>query len=99
VSSTLHRFASRDDEPRLGELDDPSNRIWVAISSAARALDPVLQEFGLPPSSTPDLGGGHYGLQPRTLAQLDPTGTLARLWRRYALVYRRYAALERALDR
>jgi hypothetical protein len=97
LSGALHRLARREDEASpLGELDDPANRIWVATLSAARALDPVLEEFGLPPASAPDLGGGHYGLQPRTAAQLDPSGRLVRIWKRYVLAYRRYAALEAA---
>lgn len=93
VSGFLKRFSRHDRGPELHGLDDPSNRVWVALLSAARSLDPVLGEFGLAPSSTPDLGGGHYGLAPKTAAQLDPTGELARLWKRYRLVYARYAAL------
>jgi hypothetical protein len=89
LSSALHRLTRREAGPPLGQLDDPANRIWVATLSAARALD-------LAPASAPDLGGGHYGLQPRTAAQLDPSGTLARIWKRYVLAYGRYAALEAA---
>ncbi|MGZ8636570.1 MAG: hypothetical protein ACXWX2_06290 [Actinomycetota bacterium] len=90
----LGRFTRRQ-APELGSLDDPGHRIWVALLLAARPLDPVLEEFGLAPSSTPDLGGGHYGLQPKTAAQLDPSGTLGRLWKRYRLAYGRLAALSR----
>jgi hypothetical protein len=97
MAGLLRRLGGADPEVAIGELDDPSNRIWVAVSSAARALDPVLAEFGLQPSSAPDLGGGHYGIQPKTAAQLDPTGGLVRLWKRYVLAYRRYAALEAEL--
>lgn len=79
----------------LGELDDPGNRVWVALLAAATPLDPVLEEFGLPPDPAPNLGGGHYGLQPRTAAQLDPSGALVRTWRRYRNAYARYAALTR----
>ena len=93
VSGFLKRFTRRDTGPVLGELDDPANRVWIALLSAARSLDPALREFGLEPSSTPDLGGGHYGLAPKTAAQLDPTGELSRLWRRYRLAFERYSAL------
>jgi hypothetical protein len=52
------------------QLDDPNHRAWVAILNGADALDPVLTEFGLPPSVVPDPGGGHYGLQPQRLGDL-----------------------------
>jgi hypothetical protein len=78
--------------PELGALDDPSNRIWVAISSAARPMDPVLEEFGFEPGR-PRLGGGRFGIQPRSLPQLDPSGTVGRLWARYRAAYERLAAL------
>ena len=97
ITGFLRRFTRRQDERVLAELDDPGNRVWVALLSAAKPLDPVLREFGLEASSTPELGGGHYGIQPRTAAQLDPSGTLERLWKRYRLVYERYAALSRAV--
>lgn len=97
VSAILQRLSRRPGPPEVGELDDAGNRIWVAISSAARAIDPVLEEFGLEPSSFPELGGGHYGLQPRTAEQLDPSGSLLRLWRRYRLVHQRFAALSAEL--
>lgn len=97
VSGILQRLSRRPGPPSLGDLDDAGNRIWVAISAAASGLDPVLEEFGLEPSSIPELGGGHYGLQPRTAEQLDPSGALLRLWRRYRLVHRRYAALSSEL--
>jgi hypothetical protein len=73
-------------EPRL---DHPSNRAWIRLSRAATSLDPVLGEFGLPPSPAADPGGGHYGLQPRTAAELDPSGRLRRLWDSYIRSYRR----------
>ena len=98
ITGFLRRFTRQQDTPTLGELDDPGNRVWVALLSAATPLDPVLEELGLAPSSIPKLGGGHYGLQPRTAAQLDPTGVLLRLWKRYRLVHDRYAALARAED-
>lgn len=96
VSALLRRLAGRRDGVELGDLDDPGHRVWVAILSAARALDPVLEEFGLAPSPIPDLGGGHYGLQPKTADALDPSGVLDRLWRRYRLAYERYEALATA---
>jgi hypothetical protein len=90
----FRRFSSKDTGPPLGELDDPGNRIWLVFLSAAKLLDPVLEEFGLPPSEIPNLGGGNYGLAPRTAPQLDPSGTLSRLWGRYRLAYERYRALK-----
>jgi hypothetical protein len=89
----FRRFSRAETGHRPGELDDPANRVWVVFLSAAKPLDPVLEEFGLPPSEIPDLGGGNYGLAPRTAAQLDPSGTLARLWGRYRLAYERYRTL------
>ena len=90
-------FGRTNDAPELGELDDPSNRIWVAISSAARPIDPVLEEFGFEPGR-PRLGGGRFGIQPRTLPQLDPTGNLGLRWVRYRAAYGRLAALNAAED-
>lgn len=97
VLAALVRRLARRSEPAtaLGELDDPSNRIWLAVLSAVRVLDPVLSEYGVQPSATPSIGGGHYGLHPRSLAQLDPSGTLSRLWKRYHGIYERYAILTR----
>lgn len=95
ISGLLRRFARAETYPPVGDLDDPGHRVWVAVLSASKPLDPVLREFGLESSTVPDLGGGHYGLQPKTAAQLDPTGTLDRLWKRYRLAYERYAALVR----
>jgi hypothetical protein len=93
LSNALRRFTRAPRRPAIDDLDDPGNRIWIALLAAAKALDPVLAEFGLSPSSVPDLGGGHYGIQPRTAEQLDPSGELVRLWRRYRLAYQRYLAL------
>jgi hypothetical protein len=93
VSAMLRRLSGRERAPGLGDLGDPGHRIWVALLSAATPLDAVLEEFGLAPSSIPDLGGGHFGLQPKTAADLDPSGTLERLWKRYLAVYERYASL------
>jgi hypothetical protein len=53
----------------LGVLDDPGNRIWVAIASAAGPLDAVLQEFGFTPERR-RIGGGRFGVVPRTLPRL-----------------------------
>jgi hypothetical protein len=97
--SRLLRLLDRRPPPsgaELGALDDPGHRVWVALLSAAKPLDPVLREFGLPPRPAPDLGGGHYGLQPKTAAQLDPSATLERLWARYRLLYERYRAVAAA---
>jgi len=77
----------------LGALDDPSNRVWIALTGAARGLDPLLEEFGLPAPPRPGRGGGRFGLQPRTLPQLDPSARLARLWREYRSAYERYRGL------
>ncbi len=90
-------FGGGRDAPELGELDDPSNRIWVAISSAARPMDPVLEEFGFEPGR-PRLGGGRFGIQAKSLPQLDPTGNLGRRWVRYRAAYDRLAALTVAED-
>jgi hypothetical protein len=76
-------------------FDHPANRAWIRLSKAAAPLDPVMGEFGLTPSATPDPGGGHYGLQPRTAAELDPRGTLSRLWETYWRTYRRIAEDQR----
>jgi hypothetical protein len=80
--------------PRLGQLDDPGNRIWVAIASAVNSIDPVLVEFGFEPS-TRRIGGGRFGVGPRTLARLDPSGVLRQRWRRYRAAFERYEALSR----
>ena len=85
-------FGGGHEAPELGALDEPSNRIWIAISSAAKPIDPVLEEFGFEPGR-PRLGGGRFGIQPRNLPQLDPTGTLGRRWVRYRAAYERLAAL------
>ncbi len=76
----------------LGDLDEPSNRIWVAISAAAKPLDPVLEEFGFR-SEGRRLGGGSFGIAPRTLPQLDPSGEIGQRWKRYRATYRRLVAL------
>lgn len=73
-------------------LDDPANRIWIALSLVARALDPVLEELGVEPAPAPALGG-RYGLHPATLRQLDPRGRLARRWAEYRVAYGRFADL------
>lgn len=89
-------FGRRRRAAPVGELASPENRVWIAILGAAKAADPVLEEFGLRPSPAPDPGGGHFGLQPRTLTELDPSGLLASLWRAYRDALTRYGELLRA---
>jgi hypothetical protein len=96
VTSLIQRFSPKTRGPEVDALDDPGNRIWLSLMAAARPLDPVFEEFGLEGSAAPSLGGGRYGLQPKTAEQLDPSGELARLWRRYRLAHRRYEALASA---
>jgi hypothetical protein len=90
AASLLRRGES--ERPSLGDLDDPSNRIWVAISAAAKPLDPVLEEFGFRPERR-RLGGGSFGVSARTLPQLDPSGAIAQRWKRYRAAYERLTAL------
>jgi hypothetical protein len=86
-------LARRQREPAaLGEIDDPSNRIWVAVCAASAPLDAVLEEFGFRPGR-PRIGGGRFDVGPRTLPRLDPTGGLRGPWRRYRDAYRRLSAL------
>jgi hypothetical protein len=80
------------EQVELGDVDDPSNRLWVAIAAAAKPLDPVLEEFGFRPERR-RLGGGSFGIAARSLPQLDPSGALARQWRRYRSAYERLAAM------
>ena len=76
----------------LGKLDDMTNRIWVAITAAAKPLDPVLEEFGFRPERR-RLGGGSFGVSARTLPQLDPSGAIGQRWKRYRAAYERLGAL------
>jgi hypothetical protein len=76
----------------LGRLDEMTNRIWVAISASAKPLDPVLEEFGFRPERR-RLGGGSFGISPRTLPQLDPSGAIGRRWKRCRAAYERLTAL------
>ena len=76
----------------LGRLDEMTNRVWVAISAAAKPLDPVLEEFGFRPERR-RLGGGSFGVSARTLPQLDPTGAIGQRWKRYRAAYERLTAL------
>lgn len=78
--------------PALGRLDEMTNRVWVAISAAARPLDPVLEEFGFGPERR-RLGGGSFGVSARTLPQLDPSGAIGQRWKRYRAAYERLTAL------
>jgi hypothetical protein len=84
-----------DGQPEA-QLDEPANRVWIALLNAADPLDPVLTEFGLQPSDVPDRGGGHFGLQPKTARELDPRGTLVALWARYRKLYEAYQRALRA---
>jgi hypothetical protein len=84
-----------DGDPQA-KLDEPANRAWIALLNAADPLDPVLTEFGLQPSDVPDRGGGHFGLQPKTLEELDPKGALAGLWGKYRRLYEEYRRAVRA---
>jgi hypothetical protein len=67
----------------------------VAISSAAKPLDPVLEEFGFRPGRR-RIGGGSFGIAARTLPQLDPSGALGQRWRRYRGAFERLSALAAA---
>lgn len=77
---------------RPERLDDPANRVWIALGLVARALDPVLQEFGLTGAPAPAVGG-RYRLHPETARLLDPSGRLSRLWAEYREAYARFAEL------
>lgn len=97
VTRMLRKRSRGSDGPSLGALDEPTNRVWVAVSSAATAMDPVLQEFGFRPGRR-RLGGGSFGVQAANLPQLDPSGTLQRCWKRYRAAYERMIALTDDLD-
>ena len=92
----LVRLAGRGGRARvgLGAMDDPGNRIWVAVCSAAASIDPVLVEFGFEPSRR-RIGGGRFGVVPRTLPALNPSGILRQRWKRYRAAFGRYEALGR----
>ena len=79
-------------------LDDPMNRVWVRLTNGADRLDGVLTEFGLTPNALPDPGGGHFGLQPRSAAELDPSGGLTHLWREYVELYARHRKLSAKVE-
>src|SRR5439155_6694603 len=49
LASIVRRIGMRR-LPGLGDLDDPNNRIWIAILNAADPLDPILEGSGFPPS-------------------------------------------------
>ncbi|MBI4259842.1 MAG: hypothetical protein HY658_04685 [Actinobacteria bacterium] len=85
-----------DPDPRLDAL---GNRVWLAMSRSATPLDPLLVEFGLEPTDVPDPGGGHFGLQPRSARELDPTSRLSRPWSRYLTSWGRYSGLLRFMAR
>jgi hypothetical protein len=96
VPSWLARLLRRDraSSRGLGDLDDPGNRIWVVIGSAAGPIDGVLQEFGFA-GERRRIGGGRFGVAPRTLPRLDPSGALQRHWKRYRGAFERYESLTR----
>lgn len=72
------------------DLDYGYNRAWIAITNGADALDPVLMSLGFVPSPRPDVGGGHFDLQPQTSRELDPSGRLIEIWERYVALFDRY---------
>ena len=76
----------------LGDLDDPSNRVWVAISGCTAPVDEILEGFGFRPGR-PRIGGGRFGVAPRTLVRLDPGGELRGPWKRYRAAYEHLVAL------
>jgi len=75
-----------------GRSSNRSPRGQVAISAAAKPLDPVLEEFGFRPERR-RLGGGSFGVAARTLPQLDPTGAIGQRWKRYRAAYERLTTL------
>jgi hypothetical protein len=83
---------SAREDAALGRLDEMTNRVWVAISAAAKPLDPVLEEFGFRPERR-RLGGGSFGVSARTLPQLDPSGAIGQRWKRYRAAYDRLTTL------
>jgi hypothetical protein len=82
----------RRDPATLGGLDDPSNRIWVAICGASGPLDAVLEEFGFRHARR-RIGGGKFDVGPRSLPRLDSSGVLQRRWRRYRSAFEHMTAL------
>lgn len=78
--------------PRPERLDDPGNRVWIALGLVARSLDPVLEEFGLAAQPAPGVGG-RYRLHPETATRLDPSGRLLRLWAEYRRAHARFVEL------
>jgi hypothetical protein len=83
----------------MDALDHLANRVWVTLLNGAEPLEPVLLEFGCPPSDVSDMGGGHFGLQPQTATELDPSGRLSVSWRRYVAAYAHLASAREARDR
>ncbi|HJS26187.1 MAG TPA: hypothetical protein VJ913_03565 [Actinomycetota bacterium] len=82
----------RRDLASLGELDDPGNRVWVAICGASAPVDSVLEEFGFRHARR-RIGGGRFDVGPRTLPRLDPSGVLQRRWKRYRSAFDRMSEL------
>ena len=79
------------------DCDDDERRLIAAgetDASAAGPVDAVLDEFGFVPQRR-RIGGGRFGVAPRALPRLDPSGMLQRPWRRYRAAYERYETLTR----
>ncbi len=91
IARALRDRRRADDRQALGSLDDPANRIWVAVAGAAGPLDRVLEEAGFRPGRR--RMGGRFGLGPRSLGELDPSGALRRCWKGYRSAYGRLIAL------
>jgi len=91
IARVLRDRRRGSDRLSIGALDDPANRIWVALLGAAGPLDGVLEEAGFSPGRRRI--GGRFGVGPRSLHQLDPNGTLQRSWKRYRAAYERLIAL------
>jgi hypothetical protein len=46
VIGFLRLFSRKETGPRLGELDDPANRVWILFLAAAKPLDPSSRSSG-----------------------------------------------------
>ncbi len=99
ILPTDHALVSYTDKDMPSEhLDSMVNRVWVRLTNGADRLDGVFTEFGLERAAWPDIGGGHFGLQPQTARGLDPSGTLEDLWGHSRKVYGRYLKLRAKVD-
>jgi hypothetical protein len=65
----------------------------VCADGIGRVYAPILERRGFRPEPARSLGGSRYGVRPRTLPRLDPSGVLARRWRAYRSAHERFAAL------